>query len=778
MVECPRKYRNLGSESFGEQKYVTADMLHQFCKNDAYLKGEADELRYLTPTAVRQEFRPVPIDAASSWNCKTTTENIVVFDDSPEVDVIAKVTDQDLIDYGKSTCHFRTFSDRDTVTEEATLPYNDDVSPNNTTKTMDQWMVSAYWYLGYDEFHTEYELRENWLNLVEMNTEIPSIARAQTFKPKVSGELRSVTLALKTTEGSDWWNTGSPLYVQIRKTEDKDGIPYPVHGNTYADPDNTLAEEKIRVNDDTQTNFITVQFTTPPVLEEDKHYALVLASPLSRKVHTYWVGGKTFEKNDIDLYTDGHAFYSHNTGWDWTIQGEQNVRPLAEDVTQAGDLRPCDFFAQFWIDEHDRYYKADQEYYVYLKPIVVNPIRSVTVSGNDTGDEELTQSQRGGVRYEVSHNGIDWHDVSNGARYNFESAEGITPSVLFVRGVLTPVQGQGDKVQVTPTISQINVAITKAIPYEMYLRTPFFIPPTEPMLGANQWGRINTPVELDRHVTCEIEIIPNSTIQDTFQLIDSTEILRYADLVPKLDADRNSVRTDDKEACDRYLRNNPEVIKSLGLLDVYVVGFMDNGIALKKDAARPLIDAYYVDRTGKSSYLGEWYDYTVDYVDNKLYINENTKIYLENDGTPRTGTLRVSYNPVFLRGLDPEDMPLVLDVFQESFIVTTEMLASTRIKLKSVPIDPIRSVEVNPDTEFHLSLEEDVDYHFDRETNELVIDVLTAEEEDKIINANDKIVVTYNPSLRETGISVGYWINREYTSENAAILPSWIEYKT
>ena len=37
-MPCPEEYRNQGLKSLGEQKFVTADMLRQFFKNDAYLK--------------------------------------------------------------------------------------------------------------------------------------------------------------------------------------------------------------------------------------------------------------------------------------------------------------------------------------------------------------------------------------------------------------------------------------------------------------------------------------------------------------------------------------------------------------------------------------------------------------------------------------------------------------------------------------------------------------------------------------------------------------------
>ena len=41
---CPPNYRNVGCSSFGEQKYVTADLLRQYCMNDEYLYQQILEL--------------------------------------------------------------------------------------------------------------------------------------------------------------------------------------------------------------------------------------------------------------------------------------------------------------------------------------------------------------------------------------------------------------------------------------------------------------------------------------------------------------------------------------------------------------------------------------------------------------------------------------------------------------------------------------------------------------------------------------------------------------
>ena len=86
-MPCPEQYKNLGLASFGEQKYVTADMLRQFCMNDAYLKAQVDDLKYLSPPAVRKRFTPVCetrscaslISGLSEFECSAVNMGYLVF---------------------------------------------------------------------------------------------------------------------------------------------------------------------------------------------------------------------------------------------------------------------------------------------------------------------------------------------------------------------------------------------------------------------------------------------------------------------------------------------------------------------------------------------------------------------------------------------------------------------------------------------------------------------------------------------------------------------------
>ena len=123
-------------------------------------------------------------------------------------------------------------------------------------------------------------------------------------------------------------------------------------------------------------------------------------------------------------------------------------------------------------------------------------------------------------------------------------------------------------------------------------------------------------------------------------------------------------------------------------------------------------------------------------------------------------------------------MPLVLDYFQEEFIITDEVKETTRLKLRAAPVDPIRDVIINPESENEQTLIEDVDYHVDYNNKEIVFDILNADTQETVLTVNDVIRVVYTPNLDDSGISIGYHMTRENTDKQGVIQPSYIEYKT
>ena len=77
---CPPHYRNVGCSSFGEQKYVTADLLRQYCMNDEYLYQQILELWKWTGPVTRKRFNPIPLDESKSFGVVQSTDGTINFE--------------------------------------------------------------------------------------------------------------------------------------------------------------------------------------------------------------------------------------------------------------------------------------------------------------------------------------------------------------------------------------------------------------------------------------------------------------------------------------------------------------------------------------------------------------------------------------------------------------------------------------------------------------------------------------------------------------------------
>lgn len=763
-MPCPEKYRNLGLSSFGEQKYVTADMLRQFCMNDAYLKAQVDDLKYLSPPAVRKRFTPIPVDTANSFGYKVTTDNTVVFDTATSKEVQVDFTDDSLIDISKTTCCIESILQDGEMIHQAKVPQKTTSTIDKTTRNYSPWTIrdesgkiisddmtaNEHWYIGFDK-NRHYETRPNWLQN-ELNNEIPSIGRAQTFKAKKTGLLESVVLNIKPNAGEDFHNTASPLIVQIRKTKSKNGVLYPDEvACDYEGKYTVMAQQKVRFSN-SSPNVVSILFDNPCTVEAGQTYAIVLLSPLSHPSHCYWVGG--WNKHcHADVYLDGNAFYTYNNGMSWILYGKD------DDVEyHQGRYAPQDFAFQCNIREFQTGYDKNKDYWLYLAPIFSNPVKSVLLSANDTGDTAEGTLQ---LEYQVSNNGRDWHTVGDSHRYTFDESD--LRNVLFVRVRLrTTLDNE------TPLIENLTVLLDTEVPDEMYVRTCYYYPKTGSMLGANVWGRLNAPYTLEPTVSGEVEIIRDLEVMEHFVIIEPEDLPDYTWVE---EVDENKVTGKTEEQLIKYLEDTPSVVTALQEHQIYVQGFFDR-LQFVNSPASPILNCAIQPVDGATVVYGEWYDFTVDYTNDELIFFDDV---LED---MPTGTFNISYNPLFIDKLTSEEMPLVLDYFQEEFIITDEVKETTRLKLRAAPVDPIRDVVINPDSENEQELQEDVDYHVDYNNKEIVFDILNADTQETVLTVNDVVRVVYTPNLDDSGISIGYHMTRENTDKQGVIQPSYIEYKT
>ena len=774
MKECPPVYKNLGLMSFDEQREVTVQMLRQICKNDEWLKQNLEKIEYLTPPAIRKRFTPVPVDASNSYGYKITTDNNVIFDTATDKEVQVNFEDDSLIDLSKTTCSIEAIEQDGEIIHQAKVPQLVNSTIDKTTRNYSPWAVkdssgniiggdmtaNEHWYIGFDR-NRHYETRPNWLEN-QLNNEIPSIGRAQTFKAKKTGLLESIVLNIKASAGADKYNTASPLIVQIRKTINKNGVLYPEElACDYDGKYTVLAQQEVRFQN-TSPDIASILFDHPCTVKAGETYAIVLLSPLSHPTHCYWLGG--WNKHcHADVYKDGNAFYTFNNGMTWVRYGKD------DDVEyHQGKYAPQDFAFQAHIREFKTGYDKNKDYWLYLTPIFTNPIKSILISADDTGDVNDPKLQ---CEYQVSNNGRDWITVGDNHKVDFDSAN--LRNVVFVRARLkTSVDNA------SPLIENISIYLSTDIPEEMYVRTHYYYPKTGPMLGANVWGRVNAPFLVEPTVSCTAEIIRDKEVTEHFIIIEPKDVENFT-WIDGISEDKFKNISNNK-AYD-YLKENQSVIELLKQQQVYVTGFTDDTgvyndgffdrLHFISSPAYPVLNCSLQPTTGETVVYGEWYDYHVDYDNDELIFYDDVL------KTIPTGTFNIVYNPLFIDRLKDSEMPLILDYFKETIEVTETYLESRRIPLRTAPVDPIRKVVLNPDTD-NLELVEDVDYTVDYDACELCFDIINNDDKSSLLNLNDIVTVVYTPNLDDSGISIGYYAKRENIRKQCYIKPNYIEYKT
>ena len=150
------------------------------------------------------------------------------------------------------------------------------------------------------------------------------------------------------------------------------------------------------------------------------------------------------------------------------------------------------------------------------------------------------------------------------------------------------------------------------------------------------------------------------------------------------------------------------------------------------------------------------------------------------------GSLTVKYNPLFLDQLTNEEIGtgdgLVLDYFQEDFIITEEEIETRQLNLRATPVDPIRKVIIiknteDDDSEENIELTEDVEYSVDYTTKVVTFKIIYTDDETTMLEPGDHVRIVYTPNLDDSALSLGYHFKRTNTSKQANVSSNWIEYK-
>ena len=330
--KCKPSYKNLNTiQSYSEQKYATVQWCQQNCENDEWLKRQVDQLRYLSPPAVRaNKIITKEIDFAKSYGCAVNGDTVgfksggihtidIYF---KENDVVKVIDDDSLTTAEKVTEAVEdteTDDDGNPVTTQKTyyeLPKGEGskikaVNRHFGTGTQKSGNNTA-WYIGFDK-SKPYYVRPDWLNNWR-DREIPSVVRAQTFKvPKgKGGKLLQVGLGLK-WRGTKYSNYGSPLYVQIWNTY-----------NRWLPIRNWNTEDK-------RMEYQYIKYST--AVKKDSRYAK--KQKYSRKkVYKKWLTGK--KKGHIKTDKDGNKLKKWKYNKDNKVKDEDAYVRKRENVKWLG----------------------------------------------------------------------------------------------------------------------------------------------------------------------------------------------------------------------------------------------------------------------------------------------------------------------------------------------------------------------------------------------------------------------------------------------------------
>lgn len=935
--KCEPKYLNLNYiQSFGEQRYVTVQLLQQICMNEEWLKQNVEKLKYLSPPAVRKGMTIVDVmDALNSYGCRENGHNQISFDNKTS-DVITIDFDEhfDRVNQAKSQeLRFINYTpeydddgnvinnivDQYSVCEVPTKVETRVIEPEyESFGTTKGGGVNSFWYMGWDK-SKPYYIRPDWLKNWR-DPEIPAVCRAQTFKAEASGVLTSVDLKLD-WNGSKGTDCGSPLYIQIwntykrfvQKTEwDRKkqkmvnvfikfaNLPkkanataaqikkgqYQEHYANYQRYEkyqkklvyqegkhkgeykkdkkgNILTEDAYRKKDNAEyvikreyvqwlghnkkkgvdknnkpvyspniyhplaqavyeevgDPFPNIAFDKPCTVKEGQTYAIVLFSPLSEWSHCPRWGGWGRNCKRDQVYPNGHAFMSEDNGRTWKMYGKNGIdvdpgnKPLDYKV---GKFTPQDFAFQCHVQIPDDTAPAEEvystdEYYLYSNPIYSNPITSVILEPHDKGSQssetELT------IDYEISTDNEKWIPIEASQKIYLDSPS----TVLLLRAKL-----QTSNPAISPYIEHITLYLDCNPATEMYLRTEFYTPSTEPMLDASLWGRVFAPFTVEEKVNCSCEIIQGKPVTTHFKIIDIDEL---EDTFNSLDMDTGEISglTDLNKAI--YLTENFSILDTLkekgvyikpyenGTSELYLLSFSSSynaadmvigksdetsdyyddynvgGLTFPNQVAHPILKARMQppendDESSEDVYM-QWVDYTFDYDNNMLIFKKDR---LDN---LIPGDFYVTYNPIFIDGLSPEEVGvhidsetglstegLIFDYFKETFAITQNEIDTRKIKLRVKPLDPIREVKIiDEDTGIETELIEGIDYNLDINTNELVFKVNNIDGVSSALVLNKILQVVYTPNLTDISLALGYYATREDTSKQVYIDDAFFEYK-
>lgn len=859
MTKCPKNYKNLGLDTFGNKKKVTEEMLSQFCKNDSFLKNQINQIWDCTNPETRIWQNKIPYNAHESFSIlegttevtdeygNISTKNCFLISDNTTFSGSSAFKNFNTIDIAKTTARI------DTANGCAEIPVNTQTANVDACKNLGPWgnmHCNEYWYVGWNRANTytpdKFKGNPN-------SSSVPSVARGQTFVPTVTGKLRTITLNLKGHADAEY-----PLIVEIYKFPKASATTIP------------LAREEYRFSTTSQA-LVAINFKSPPNVTKDTKYAVVVRSPLTSYEKAYAIGGWSNACYTTlatgDTYPAGGTYLSEDNAYHWISHGKLEDVPYHE-----GAEPPFDFAFGTVIEVTTSEYPTNKDYEVVFKTQRMNPITYAKITPTQV------LSTGGTITWYISQDGRNWIQLKEANNYSttFETEDNPHNTYMFLKAVLRTTNKA-----YTPQINYISIHCDTLKASKAYLKTELFKPRTSPMLGASIWSNCYLPYIAQPNTSVKCDLYRDMLVRDRFTIINPKDIINYPleaefvkeyyyrdrynqihqiledDVITAVDMTDDEAKiianvrsttaasikskytdnhylnltdyeaesvaeaintllskvTDDKTA-NEFITKYPLLIIHLRKHDIYITGTYQ--IPLKNSSIYPVHYASFKPTDSAAIALTENIDYLVEYDTETFQLSYNgTKYDLEdNDVSYLTflnpdetqvstteknslyklvpGDFLIEYNPVWIKGLTMGDFKKLdedgnevkskdgytiyngfkLDVMTEKIVITkTKGLIDPTYMLRIQPLNALRKVMLNADTDDEAELYEDIDFTVDYDNKKIQLKYDN-------FNEGDIITVKYTPNLTDTGLGVAYRLSRTNTDNQAYILPSYFTTRT
>lgn len=418
MTNCPPVYRNIQCESFNNKKKITSQLLRQFCKNDAYLYAQIQELWDYTDPETRKRFYPPDfMDVSRSFGIESyilqteeeREENnycsevyrfndvkrfkyFFNFDNSDDkisesyfdadvrcIDIQADSFLDLENNYNTQKLEIVNEDGVTTLRPHLTTSTYEEINHYNATYTtkkantstkyvetkekLGKGKVDAHFYGAFNNWHCN----NHWYNGFNRtkNYNVKSDWKKNQDSYDIPSVCHSQTFKAQNTgrvskvqlniQGTK--SAVSPCIVEIRTTS-KNGYP----------TTKVLARAERKFGGGGQ-NVVAFEFKNKAFVTKGETYAIVVRSPLSHFENTFRVGGWTTGcfSSESKYYKYGSAFLSEDNGKTWIKNGKTSDKKS---------------YGSHYYDWGINQKPVDLAFEVTVQPIVQQAIKK-KVSGNN-----------------------------------------------------------------------------------------------------------------------------------------------------------------------------------------------------------------------------------------------------------------------------------------------------------------------------------------------------------------------------------------------------------